>query len=424
MRESTNVSAFLVPMGELGQLGRKSRTSGLITWAISRIGKGRKLHTLAVLMAFLPSLFTGCGNCTAADGTGQAGELFSKGIKYFQEENHAKAFQYFEKSANLGYAEAVNNLGFMYEHGVGRIYDTDRAKGFYLKAERLGSPTAMLNLALMYSNGDERDIGKCVKYIEKAGNAIKPDGSNIGGLVSSVKTLDLSKTNISNIKAFSMLSGIKTLRLSECKKLSDIIPLYGLNTLTELSLVGCEAIVDFRALSGLKNLEVLDVSETRIDKGKPLESLKLIKDLNISFTKLPKTGFLRGLLNIERLYISGLPFDVEFLLGMKQLTLLEAFECNIENYRSFRRMDQLETLYLSRSLLDDGSHFSFALDIDKLEYVELENLTVTQGKGSYRLKGAFFIRSLRGLKEKKPKCQIVADVTDDMTLYKYLRHPQ
>jgi uncharacterized protein len=70
-------------------------------------------------------------------------------------------------------AEAMNNLGWMYEKGEGVKVDFQIAMDWYEKAANLGSIDAMNNIALMYEKGKgrKRDAQKAAEWYEKADKA-------------------------------------------------------------------------------------------------------------------------------------------------------------------------------------------------------------------------------------------------------------
>lgn len=349
-------------------------------------------------------------------------QLFAHGKIFFDQENYSKALASFKKAAELGHAEAMNNLGFIYDQGVGIIYDSDKAKNWYSKAAEAGSPTAMLNLALIHSNGDERDIVKAVKYFEKASKKINPENMYEDSLVSPVEKLDLSKSSISNINALCKINGIKKLNLAGCGKITNIDSLYHLNTLVDLNLSSCGAIKDFRALSGMKNLELLDLSSTKIDKTKPIQSLENVKELNVNYTKMSNFEFLQNFHKLERLSVSELEINVKYLKDLKSLDYLQAFGSTLKNWVYLKNLKQLKTLYISNSTLDSPQSLDFVLNIKSLEYVELEHLYVDIHGGWWH-EDDFLIQELKRLKNNIPKCEIHSEIRDQ-SLYDFLRQPR
>ena len=92
----------------------------------------------------------------AAQGDPEAmfelGKLYEKGIGTKQD--IARAMELYEKSADLGFADAINDLGFLYYQGAsGFKRDQAKAIQFFLKAADLRHPQAMYNVAALIDDG-------------------------------------------------------------------------------------------------------------------------------------------------------------------------------------------------------------------------------------------------------------------------------
>ena len=73
--------------------------------------------------------------------------------EYYQQGNHAKAFEWYTKAAHQGFAAAQFYLGVMYEQGQGVRQDDQKAVEWYTKAANQGNAKAQHNLGWMYYNG-------------------------------------------------------------------------------------------------------------------------------------------------------------------------------------------------------------------------------------------------------------------------------
>src|SRR5436190_7278040 len=60
--------------------------------------------------------------------------------------NKRKAFELYQKAANLGYALGMNNLGYCYQEGIGTDVDNKKAFELYQMAADLGNPSGIYNL--------------------------------------------------------------------------------------------------------------------------------------------------------------------------------------------------------------------------------------------------------------------------------------
>ena len=58
------------------------------------------------------------------------------------DKNYTKAFEWYEKSAKLGYSGAMDNVGICYENGKGVTKDVNKAKEWYTKAAAQGDTGA------------------------------------------------------------------------------------------------------------------------------------------------------------------------------------------------------------------------------------------------------------------------------------------
>lgn len=91
--------------------------------------------------------------------------------------NFNEAFYWYRKSALKNNAIAQNNLGYLYNNGVGTPKDSKKAFHYYKLASEQGLASAKTNLGLSYFNGDgvKRDKEKGIKLIiqsAKQGSAL------------------------------------------------------------------------------------------------------------------------------------------------------------------------------------------------------------------------------------------------------------
>ena len=100
--------------------------------------------------------------------------------EYYEQGNHAKAFEWFTKAANQGYADAQFNMGVMYEFGKGVHQDYQKAIEWITKAAGQGYAAAQYNLGLMYysGEGERQDYHKAVEWFTKAANQGYADAQN------------------------------------------------------------------------------------------------------------------------------------------------------------------------------------------------------------------------------------------------------
>lgn len=105
----------------------------------------------------------------AAEG-GLAEAQNSLGSILQEDGKFAEAISWYEKAAAQGHARATNSLGLL--HDLGRGVPQDRRKGFelYTRAAELGWAEAMLNIGVMYGAGQlgEPDLVAACTWIVRA----------------------------------------------------------------------------------------------------------------------------------------------------------------------------------------------------------------------------------------------------------------
>ena len=83
-----------------------------------------------------------------------AAQDFEAGHEAYWRGDYAAALREWRPLAEQGHARAQNNLGRMYDDGLGVPQDYAEALSWYKKAAALGNVFAYYNLGLMYSKGD------------------------------------------------------------------------------------------------------------------------------------------------------------------------------------------------------------------------------------------------------------------------------
>ena len=139
----------------------------------SRIPTGRRvLRILTGALAFLFSLtlFTGCG------GEKKGQKEYEEGMNFYTVQQYESAVKQFAAAANLGHAEAQNQLGFCFVEGLGVKPDSAEAVKWWRKAAEQGNASAQFNLGVRYYIGDgvKQDKSEAAKWWRKAseqGNA-------------------------------------------------------------------------------------------------------------------------------------------------------------------------------------------------------------------------------------------------------------
>jgi tetratricopeptide (TPR) repeat protein len=95
---------------------------------------------------------------------------YQLGRALYAANDYAKARVFFQQAANIGYPQAVTELGRMSFFGHGTKQSYDEARKQFEKAAALRDPSAIKNLGFMYHTGRgvKADVRKAISYYEKA----------------------------------------------------------------------------------------------------------------------------------------------------------------------------------------------------------------------------------------------------------------
>ncbi|MPX00965.1 tetratricopeptide repeat protein [Moraxella catarrhalis] len=85
--------------------------------------------------------------------SGDAVAQFDLAREYYQQGNHAKAFEWFTKAAHQGDAAAQSNLGVMYDKGHGVRQNKSTAKRYYSQACDNGNQPGCDNYRILNEQG-------------------------------------------------------------------------------------------------------------------------------------------------------------------------------------------------------------------------------------------------------------------------------
>jgi TPR repeat protein/serine/threonine protein kinase len=121
----------------------------------------------------------------------ELGRLYQQGLGVDKDE--VKAVEWFRKAADQGLAMAEANLGLMYHSGSGVQKDDAQAVQWYRKGAEQGSSPAETRLAFMYENGSgvDRDYAQAAQWYRKAAEQGNPRAqTNLGLLYQSGMGVD------------------------------------------------------------------------------------------------------------------------------------------------------------------------------------------------------------------------------------------
>ena len=97
-------------------------------------------------------------------------EPFTAGLTALSREHATTAYRAWLKVAEKGDAEGQNNVGFLYERGLGVSQDYKQAEAWYMMASAQGLPSAKHNLAMLTYKGhiNNKDWRKSVEWLKEA----------------------------------------------------------------------------------------------------------------------------------------------------------------------------------------------------------------------------------------------------------------
>jgi TPR repeat protein len=97
---------------------------------------------------------------------------FKAGVDAYLREDYPKALREWRPLAVQGDADAQQNLGWLYENGLGMPQDSLQARQWYEKAAAQGHANAQQNLGTLYLNGDgvPKDYEQALRWFRLAAN--------------------------------------------------------------------------------------------------------------------------------------------------------------------------------------------------------------------------------------------------------------
>ena len=116
----------------------------------------------------------------ADNGHGEAafylGNLYASGSIDLKQD-YKRALDWYRKADSLGNVDALNNLGYLHDEGLGTPRDQKRAGEFYTRGAEAGSAGAQMNLSAYYFEGLgelNEDLGKALHWAQQADNQGEP----------------------------------------------------------------------------------------------------------------------------------------------------------------------------------------------------------------------------------------------------------
>jgi serine/threonine-protein kinase len=168
-------------------VARSSMLTTALTSASPQIPAGAVPGNAAIAPAPLGSL----NDILAAANRGDPTAQNALGVEYANGEDglprdDVKAVEWYQKSADAGFAKGETNLGDMYLYGRGGLdKNPTQALSWYLKAADQNWPDAQYRLGVMYEKGigADQDVQRAVKLYRAAASEGYPDAENLLGIL-------------------------------------------------------------------------------------------------------------------------------------------------------------------------------------------------------------------------------------------------
>ena len=109
---------------------------------------------------------------------------FEAGMRALERQHYSTAMRAWLKLADEGHAKAQNNIGHLFEEGLGVSQNYSTALNWYKKAASANLPEAEHNIGMLYSQGYglEKNWREAVKWFRKAASKELPDSLYMLGL--------------------------------------------------------------------------------------------------------------------------------------------------------------------------------------------------------------------------------------------------
>ena len=156
----------------------RTRLDGDVKAALSSTGTCQEetrasMRNLTATICLTIAILLGSGGIGHSDilKAGKAAEeSFKAGAVAYEKRDYATALREWKQLADQGYAEAQNNLGWMYDNGEGVPQDYKTAAEWYKRAGEQGNAHAQSNLGIMYYNGKgvPQDYRTAAEWFERA----------------------------------------------------------------------------------------------------------------------------------------------------------------------------------------------------------------------------------------------------------------
>lgn len=189
-----------------------------------------------------------------------------------------------------------------------------------------------------------------------------------------VISLDLARTDITNIKPLHSLRSLQTLDL-KVTSVADLTPLQNLKDLQSLN-ISKTNVTNLTPLKHLLSLQKLTIGFTPIDNFDSLKHLKNLRYLNLFHVELSNLLFLTPLANLRELFIPYNPVsDLQPISKLESLETLDLAETSVSNLEPLKKLRNLQKLSLYNTPVKDIFPL---LDLHSLRELDLRNTKISR----------------------------------------------
>jgi Leucine-rich repeat (LRR) protein len=147
----------------------------------------------------------------------------------------------------------------------------------------------------------------------------------------------------------------------------SLAKLYSFVSVDSLNISGNRQIRQLAPLSELRDLKILDISNTSITNLGPISNVTFLEDLNISNTQTADIKFIKYADKLRALNISGTQIqEISELLNLKNLTVLKAEKTPIKSFAVLNEFKNLKELQISDSEFNDVDNIKELVSLEKL----------------------------------------------------------
>jgi hypothetical protein len=174
---------------------------------------------------------------------------------------------------------------------------------------------------------------------------------------------------ITSLKGIELCENLIVLMMGH-QRISNLFPIANLTKLKVLNLNQNEVIEDISQLSGLTQLEWLNLHGNLITNITPLEDLTKLKYLELSYNNITDISILSNMKDLEQLWMADASLDdLSPLQDLTNLKLLWLSRCGVSDISCLENLTNIVTLKITWSNVQDISSLS---NMKKLEWVALD----------------------------------------------------